>query len=298
MSRPPTAQPLDDDPTIIWRPDPVSNAAPQAELGEDVGRVLPSVLGDAPITQAAMPLLASILAFRRLNATPDISVLRHNMIAAIRAFEQQAAEKQAKTDDIVAARYLLCCALDETIATAAAVGEKDWSKMSLLVSFHNESWGGDKAFILIDRLRQDPERYADLLQLALFILSLGFEGRYHVINNGRLQLEELRSDIARQIERPRSLRNQARHLSARPVTAQAQSAFYVPPWVSFTIAGVLIVISVGLWSATLDQRANSSILLMEEIQRTFPLKADQGPQPDAASVPVVPGAPQSPDVAP
>ena len=292
MSRPPTAQPLDDDPTIIWRPDSV-DAAPGAEMGEDIGRVLPTVLGDAPVTQAAMPLLAAMVAFRRLNTTPDINVLRHNMIAAIKNFEQQAAEKQAKTDDIVAARYLLCCALDETIATTASLGEKDWNKTSLLVSFHNESWGGDKAFILIDRLRQDPERYADLLQLALFILSLGLEGRYHVINNGRLQLEELRSDIAREIERPRTLRDRGRHLGESPATAAAHGAFYVPPWVSFSIAVVLIFVSVGVWFVTLDGRANASIKLMEQIHQSFPIDSTDGQAPAVAPVP-----PQSPDVVP
>ena len=269
-------------------------------MGEDIGRVLPTVLGDAPVTQAAMPLLAAMVAFRRLNTAPDINVLRHNMIAAIRNFEQQAAEKQAKTDDIVAARYLLCCALDETIATTASLGEKDWSKTSLLVSFHNESWGGDKAFILIDRLRQDPERYADLLQLALFILSLGFEGRYHVINNGRLQLEELRSDIAREIERPRTLRDRGRHLGESPVTAASHGGFYVPPWVSFSIAIVLVLVSVGVWFVMLDGRANASIKLMEQIRASFSTALASGQQSTVAPGAPPAGAPgqQSPDVVP
>ncbi|PJW96372.1 hypothetical protein CWI54_27535, partial [Escherichia coli] len=58
--------------------------------------------------------------------------------------------------------------------------KNEWSKQSLLVHFHNEAWGGEKVFILLERLIREPKRYQDLLEFLWLCLSLGFRGRYKV----------------------------------------------------------------------------------------------------------------------
>ena len=47
----------------------------------------------------------------------------------------------------------------------------EWIKQSLLVHFHNEAWGGEKVFILLERLIREPVRYQDLLE---FLIPLFF----------------------------------------------------------------------------------------------------------------------------
>jgi len=51
-----------------------------------------------------------------------------------------------------------------------------WSRHSLLVTFHNEAWGGEKFFQLLSRLAQNPQEHLDLLELQNVCLALGFEG--------------------------------------------------------------------------------------------------------------------------
>lgn len=46
--------------------------------------------------------------------------------------------------------------------------------------FHNEAWGGEKVFILLERLMREPKRYQDLLEFLYICFSLGFRGRYKV----------------------------------------------------------------------------------------------------------------------
>jgi type VI secretion system protein ImpK len=279
MRNQPLARPLDDDPTIVWDPTLRSPAPAGAPLPEEVVRVLPNPLSYAPVTLAAMPLLSAIIAFRRMAAMNDIGALRHNMIAAVKRFEQAAIEADTHADDVVAARYLLCCAVDEAIATTSLLGDTDWSKNSLLVSFHNESWGGDKAFVLIDRLRQDAKRYADLLQLAFFILALGFEGRYRVINNGLLQLEDLRAEIARQIDVPRPDKAPNLALVQRPLQLQQRSALHVPVWASILAATLLLAGLIAYLAAGIDREAEPTVGLMQRVEQVLSMPRASETQP-------------------
>ena len=58
--------------------------------------------------------------------------------------------------------------------------------------FHNETWGGEKFFVLLSRLTDRPGNNRDLLELLYVCLALGFEGRYRVLQNGKSQLEAVR----------------------------------------------------------------------------------------------------------
>lgn len=281
MRNQPPAKPLDDDPTIVWDPALQSPAPAGGPLPEAVVRAFPHPLAYAPLTLAAMPLLAAIVAFRRMAAMSDIGALRHNMIAAVKRFEQAAIEANTHADDVVAARYLLCCAVDEAIATTSLLGDTDWSKNSLLVSFHNESWGGDKAFALIDRLRQDASRYADLLQLAFFILALGFEGRYRVVNNGLLQLEELRAEIARQIDLPRPETARKLALVERPLRLSQRRALHVPIWASILTGVVLLVCLLIYLGEGIDRAAEPTVGLVQRVEQVLSAPGAADAQPAA-----------------
>ena len=70
-----------------------------------------------------------------------------------------------------------------------------WSRHSLLVTFHNETWGGEKFFQLLAKLAQNPQQHAHLLELMYYCLALGFEGRFRIVDNGRTQLETLKQRL-------------------------------------------------------------------------------------------------------
>ena len=55
------------------------------------------------------------------------------------------------------------------------MGSGAWARLSLLVMFHNETWGGEKVFQLLARLAEDPAGNRDLLELMHVVLALGFE---------------------------------------------------------------------------------------------------------------------------
>ena len=157
-----------------------------------------------PLVSAAGKLLVLIGKLRNLVQPPDVAALRASTADAVNQFDAAARRAGVSNESVLAARYVLCTALDEAVANTPWGVQTGWNKQSLLVQFHNETWGGEKVFQLLARLAQDVPTHRPLLELIYSVLALGFEGRYRVVDNGRAQLDSVRQRLADLIvkERP------------------------------------------------------------------------------------------------
>src|SRR3954465_9840120 len=196
MSQPP---PDDSERTVII-PTPQGRAAPGARAAAPPVMTVEStqpahVSGLNPLVAAANPLLDLVPQLRATLQHPDPMGLRDALVRDLKAFEGRARAAGVSPEAIIGARYALCTMLDE-VAASTPWGSGVWAKQSLLVLFHNETWGGEKFFMLLSKLAQQPAQNRDLLELLYACLALGFEGRYRVIDNGRAQLEQLRERLA------------------------------------------------------------------------------------------------------
>ncbi|EOW1325758.1 DotU family type VI secretion system protein [Klebsiella aerogenes] len=153
------------------------------------------VSGNNPLVTAANPLLNAIPQIRHSVSHDDQAGLRQRLIDEIRRFEVRAQQAGLPYEVIVGARYCLCTALDEAAALTPWGSSGVWSGSGLLVTFHNETWGGEKFFQLLARLSQNPREHINLLELINYCLLLGFEGRYRVMDNGRTQLETIKQRL-------------------------------------------------------------------------------------------------------
>lgn len=157
---------------------------------------LPGSAGFGPLLQAAAPLLSAAARLRSLAQHPNPPALRAALIEGVRGFESSARSRGLPNEQVVAARYMLCTFIDECASSTPWGGTGVWSSNSLLVQFHNESWGGEKVFTLLAKLSENVGLHRPLLELMHVMLSLGFEGRFRVLENGRNQLESLRERLA------------------------------------------------------------------------------------------------------
>ena len=157
---------------------------------------LPDVVSGANLlVAAANPVLNLVPQIRNLLQLDDPGRLRQYLIDKIKGFEKAAQQRGVPSDTIIGARYCLCTLLDETAAQTPWGSSGVWSRHSLLVTFHNETWGGEKFFQLLSKLAQNPQQHRDLLALMYYCLCLGFEGRFRIVDNGRAQLETLRQRL-------------------------------------------------------------------------------------------------------
>lgn len=186
LSRNPFGNP--NEPRISSSPEPRqgSQAALQAELNQGTA-------GNA-LLAAANPLLNLAPQIRILTQHKDPDALHRQLVEEIRRFERQAQSLRIPNETIIAARYCLCTVLDEA-AALTPWGGGTWATRSLLVTFHNEAWGGEKFFVLLSRLAAAPQQHSNLLELQFYCLSLGFEGQYRIMENGRSALELLKQRL-------------------------------------------------------------------------------------------------------
>lgn len=194
-----------------------------------------------PVITAAGNLLNLIIELGDTTEHADVATLQRRVVEEVRQFEQRAATAGCSNDHVLAARYALCSAIDETVLLTPWGGDSEWSQRSLLSIFQNETWGGEKVFVLLQRLRQDPARNLDVIELIALTLALGFEGRYRVLENGRAELEDLRSELNREINRQRSISPRPLSVDWEGVSTGRNLRQIVPLWVVFALTGVAIL---------------------------------------------------------
>lgn len=152
------------------------------------------------LVQAASPLLLLSVQLRNSVSQPDAAHLRDQVIAQVRQFESHAQAAGVAAQTITAARYVLCATLDEAVMNTPWGQQSGWAAKTLLVIFHGESYGGEKFFVILDRLCADFQRHIDLIELMYICLALGFGGRYQIEANGRARLVDIQEELYRRIK--------------------------------------------------------------------------------------------------
>ncbi|MFT5719174.1 MAG: type VI secretion system protein ImpK [Oleiphilaceae bacterium] len=202
---------------------------------------------------AATELIALVGELRHTIQHADPSKLRNSIIDQMREFETHAKQEGQASEVVLSARYVLCTALDEAVLNTPWGPESGWAQHSLLSTFHNETSGGEKVFLILDRLLQTPAQYIDTLELIYLCLSQGFSGKYQIDPRGHLQLEQVKENLYRAIEMQRG--SHERELSPRWKGAEKSNkkvTDLVPLWVVFTIALSLVVLSYSGFRVWLD----------------------------------------------
>ncbi|THB83607.1 DotU family type VI secretion system protein [Pantoea allii] len=191
------------------------------------------------LVAAANPLINAIPQIRHSVSHEDPAQLRQQLIDQIRRFELSCQQSGLGYEVIIGARYCLCTALDEAAALTPWGSRGVWTSNGLLVTFHNETWGGEKFFQLLAKLSQNPRRHILMLELIYFCLLLGFEGRYRVLDNGRSQLETIKQRLLQMI---RSVRGTyAAALSPHPTDQPVLRKLWrpmIPLWACAAVAGL------------------------------------------------------------
>lgn len=234
-----------------------TSPAPEAQAPQLAVVSLPGS-GLNALVRAANPLLDLVVPLRLTAQPPDLQQLRERLALAVKTFENEARSGGVDMEAIAAARYALCTLLDETIASTAW-GSGVWGTRSLLVAFHNEASGGEKVFLILQRLSQNPAANIDLLELMYLCLSLGLEGRFRVLDQGQAQLATLRERLLQLIRQQRGAVESDLSPHWRGEAVQAASPLRrVPLWVLAAGAAALLLV-VQLVASVLLNRSSDPV---------------------------------------
>lgn len=159
------------------------------------------MVASSPLMSASKPLLVLSAMLKRANFQIEAEQLWNALVHEVRAFDHQALLAGYDKPIVLAARYGLCCLLDELINLTIWDESTFQAKRSLLKLFHGDIEGGERFFqmveqsLLEERSAQQSETTIQsaqsegtnlgnlqakrsLLELWYLILNLGFKGSY------------------------------------------------------------------------------------------------------------------------
>ena len=220
-------------------------------------------VGLNPLVNAASSLLGLAIRLRNRAQHRNVDSLHERVKAEIKTFEGKAAAAGVAPQAIRAGRYALCATIDDLVLNTPWGSQSIWSHQSMVGIFHNETWGGERFYEILQQLNRNPGRNFEVLELMYLCLTLGFEGQYRVMQRGAAQHTAIRDGLYRTIrqrrgEFERDLSPHWRGIEAghRPLTS------YIPIWVLVVIlAGVLALTYLGFryWLSSDGQVAADAI---------------------------------------
>lgn len=252
-------------------PNPYANTpAAGGRQGYEMAR-FQTTLGLNPLVNAASTLIAVFEKTRQSARHPDVAGLHKRLVGEIRAFEQNAKEVGVKPEILLAARYLLCSALDEAVLHTPWGSESAWAQRTLLSIYHGETSGGEKCFLILDRILQAPSENLDTLELYYIFLSLGFEGKYRLQERGRDHLEGLRDDLYRTIRSFRGDFERGLSPNWQGLGKVRKTLYhYVPVWVAASVFVALLFFGYGGFTYWMRAASNPVVEQLQTISEQRP----------------------------
>lgn len=197
-----------------------------------------------PVVGAAQKLISIFSKIRVTSQHKDIASLHQRLIHEIKEFEEKLRDHNCRQEIILAARYLMCSVIDESVLNTPWGTESPWAQRTLLSIFHGETSGGEKSFLLLEKLCQSPSENLDFIELFYIFLSLGFEGKYRFSPRGKDSLQNLRDEMFSLIRRYRGDQDRSISISWQGLrTNKKRLSDSIPMWlVALSMATILFFV--------------------------------------------------------
>ncbi|AIO35268.1 type VI secretion system OmpA/MotB family protein [Burkholderia cenocepacia] len=228
-----------------------------------------------PLLEAASVLLRAQADMPERLEEKQILALRMLLEHEMRVFEKLCGRANIRRDHMIGARYCLCTALDEA-AMRTEWGRDgssgcEWGNRSLATTFHEDRDGGEKVYLLIGRLLQAPDEHRDLLEVIYRILSLGFEGRYQDVADGKRKHDAIRQRLYTEITSQRDPVPLTLSPHWQPTTKGKRPSFYdFPVWITATLLSVILLGLFGWFKYELSNHSADVQKRIAEIARMTP----------------------------
>ena len=267
-------------PQQAGRASPFAAAAVPSEGAETI------TFGLNPLITAAAPMLQLLGRLRNTYSQPNVDDLRERAIQQMRAFEANARDGGVPRELLAPAHYALCASVDDVVLNTPWGSSGAWGARSLVSSFHQEVRSGERFFVLLNQMRENPGTFLPVLELMYLCLSLGFQGQYRLRPQGPGEVERIREDVYTIIMRQRQAHDPALSPHWQGVNAPYKPArAVVPSWVMavialFVIGGLFVWFSTDLSNASEDtfgRLIGAPLARMPNITRAAPVRPPPPP---------------------
>lgn len=222
---------------------PLSNRLPVTDVHSPYRSRLFVATSVNPLIAAAAALLAIGPQLRATLTYQDTHMLQQQLINEVKAFEANAQQQGYRSEMILVARYILCAFVDEAIACTPWGGSGgSWELGQLQLTFQKEAFGAERFFAILERSSEDPAVHIDLLELMYLCLSLGFEGKYQLVEDGRVQLDKIMEQLYQVIRWQRGELKRQLLIEVPDTSGSVVKTIrkFLPMWLIVALAGTLL----------------------------------------------------------
>lgn len=165
---------------------------------------------------------------KQRHAPGELEDFQPRIVRMLDDFEKEARRLHAHGDDIEAAQYAYCAALDEIVLSSDFGLRGAWERTPLQLTVFGDQLAGKHFFDKLETLRGKGAVRLQALQVFHMCLLMGFKGRYAMDDRDRLAwiTARLGDEIAHIKGKGRGFAPQA----ARPDQVAHQLRRDVPPW--------------------------------------------------------------------
>jgi len=160
-------------------------------------------------------------------------------------FGRNAKKHGASPDDIDAAKYAFCAAVDEIILRSAFSIRDEWTRRPLQLALFGEQLAGENFFIRLEALRARGSVHLQALEVFHMCLLLGFQGRY--ILEGSEKLHYLTARLGDEIANMKGKRGGFAPHADRPDAIIHKLRSDLPLWVLCSVFALICLLGyIGL----------------------------------------------------
>ncbi|WP_261845059.1 type IVB secretion system protein IcmH/DotU [Aliamphritea ceti] len=248
------------------------HAAPNQDYGHPPAGAMP-LADENPLIALVSPLLAFASKIQSASECPNLDEFHRYALDQLNFYRSQGWGIQADPNTAYQISYAMCSLVDEIVLNTPWGSTSRWSGDSMLINMHQEAWGGENFFNYLQELMQRPATSLLVLEFYYCCLSLGFEGKYRRLSNGRRELDQLRNELYILITRHRNR-------AAQPLSPAwlgldvAHQGFvrHLPQWVIWSVALVLLATSYIGFNWYLNQKSDQVMVTLAQVGQADPLQ--------------------------
>lgn len=182
-----------------------------------------------------------------------------NMTAFLADVDRNAKALGIAAEDILAAKYAYCSAVDEIILRSSYEVREAWETRPLQLRVFGDQLAGEHFFHRLEDLRAKGAQQIEALEVFHMCLLLGFQGRY--IIEGTEKLNYLTSRLGDEIAHMKGKRGGFAPHAERPDQIAHKLRSDLPMWVLYSVFGLICVLGyIGLRTSlghTSEERMNA-----------------------------------------
>lgn len=215
------------------------------------------ILKQSPLIDAASPILSLISQLKQLDTSIDVLTLHAHIKQLIGSFEDKALRILDDAQQRKNTSYVLCALIDEAVLNTPWGENSAWSQKPMLSIFHQETYGGEKVYAILDDALVAPTKNHDVIEIIYLALSLGFMGKLRVDPQGTLKSEDIRAQVYTVLTRGRDrLQRELSNNIDPTVTSRYRLQSFLPVWIFMATMTLIAFAIYSVWLMQLNEKSD------------------------------------------